>query len=163
MKTLKIVLGAVALALMSSTSFATTPTPIASATQTPAAAASPSPVTKANVGTSANFLKFFAAGTCTVDPAAFTEGNSAIYTCTVSGAKTTDVAFVQTIMPNTLSSAPALDRDCFYVQGSQVTAADTIAFRIVNRDNGPTVNSCNPGNTTFAYLVLRPNPGLMPR
>jgi len=158
MKKFRILVGVVALGLCTSQAHAVTPTPIASASQTPAAAATPINVVKKNVGTSANFLTFFAGGSCVVDPAAIGECYSAVYTCNVPGARTTDAALVQTVMPNAVASIASLTRDCFYVQGAAVTAADTVAFRLVNRDCGAIVSSCDPPATAFNYIVLRPNP-----
>ncbi len=157
MNRLRILFGVVALSLCASQVHAVTPTPIASASQTPAAAATPLNVVKKIVGTSANFLKFFGAGSCTVDPAAIGECGSAVYTCAVPGAQTTDAALVQAVMPNAVASIASLSRDCFYVQGAAVTAADVVSFRVINRECGAIVSSCDPPATSFNYIVLRPN------
>jgi hypothetical protein len=159
MKTLKVLLGAVALALISQAANAATPSPIATpaATQTPVAAATAASTLKKNVGTSAAFLKFIAAGTCVVDISSLAEGNSAVYTCSVADAQTGDFASVTRVFSNSASENVSLKRDCFYVDGAAVVANGAVTFRLTNRDNGALAQACNPPDTTFQYLVLRPN------
>lgn len=162
MKTLRILLGAVGLALASSAVHAATPVPVATgtpaATQTPLAAATASPAIRKVVGTSANYLKFYASGTCTVNPAAVNEGNSAIYTCSVIGAKSGDVVSLTRVYSNESTGYDSLRRDCLFLQSVAITADDTLTFRLTNRDNGALTQPCDNGALTFQYEVKRVNP-----
>lgn len=168
MKTLKVILGAAALALISSNVFAADSTPVprasSSATQTPAAAATPVKIVKKNVGASANFMSFFAQSTCSVDPASIAIASSALYTCSVPGAVVGDGVSISIKPADVIDAYPWLDRDCWAVQAAWVSAADTVSYRIVNRNtssSGVATSAggpCDPPVLTVVTTVTRGNP-----
>lgn len=160
MKSLKVLLGAVALALITSTAYAQTPAATVTSTQslfTPAP--SPSPVINKKVGTSSAWTKRIAVGSCSVNPGSIAAGGSTLMDCTVNGALTTDVVFVNAQPPNNSSSTPFVSDWCWYIQGAKVVSADTIEFRIANRDmyGVQAAIACDPPALTIDYILLRPN------
>ncbi len=156
MKTLRILLGAVALALMSTVAQAQTPVPQASATQgvfTPAP--SPSPIFNRKPGTTVSSLfSNMAIGSCVVNPPSIPLSSATLHSCTVTGAETGDKVFVNMRPVNADQTTPYATDYCYSIQGAQVTAANTVTFRFVNHRNSL---ACDPPATTVDYWVVREN------
>lgn len=160
MKTLKAILGAVALALISSNALAQTPAPAATATQgffTPAP--SPSPLLNKNIGTSSNWIKHLNVGECYVNPGSIAAGASTLMDCTVRGLLVGDIPFVNVGPPNSSTHERWRSDECFFVQGAKVTATDTLQVRLVNRETEGVLAqlACDPPAITIQYMVFRPN------
>ena len=161
MKILRVLLGVAALALLSTQAMAQTPgAPTPAATQTPGTAPSASPVINKVIGTSSAWTNKVAIGSCVLNPASIPAGSSTLYDCTVLGAATTDKVFVNAQPTNTSTTTRYVIDECFFLQGAKVVSANTIEFRLVNRDMSgvQAALACDPPALSVDYILVRPNP-----
>jgi hypothetical protein len=146
MKSIKILLGAVALALAVPTfSYA------AGATATPLAAVTPSTITVTKqVGTSANFLTRFQVVGCTMNPINLAINDNLVATCTIAGLTTSDIVLPVPVSPST----DVATGWCARPIAAGVTAADTLKVRLLNISG----IACDMASTEYKFVILRPNP-----
>lgn len=85
----------------------------------------------------------------TIDLANVGAATSAEQTFTITGLQTRDLVFVN--IPSSLN-------DGLGVVGARVSAADTLAVRVMNA----TAGGLNAASATFTVLVVRPEPGSLP-